>query len=127
MPSIKRFSTSFIAQLKLYLYYYIVGCSLSMCYPCVYDIWMRWAVKTEMTKLVILSTLGRNFGQINTMLISGYLCRYTGTCTCTLHSKTTKLKYTLLQKKCTLIPSSSPCDLGSLTLTLGHVRFVKRS
>ncbi len=31
-------------------------------------------------------------------------------------------KYTLLQKKCTLISSSSPNDPGSLTPTLGHKR-----
>ncbi len=31
--------------------------------------------------------------------------------------------YTLLQKKCTLISSSSPSDPGSLTLTRNHVEF----
>ncbi len=35
--------------------------------------------------------------------------------------------YTLLQKKCTLIYPSSPGDPGSLTLTWGHVDFVKWS
>ena len=35
--------------------------------------------------------------------------------------------YTLLQKKCTLISSSSPSDPGSLTPTSGHVEFVKWS
>ncbi len=33
------------------------------------------------------------------------------------------LFYTLLQKKCTLISSSSPSDPGSLTPTPGHVKF----
>ena len=37
------------------------------------------------------------------------------------------VSYTLLQKKCTLIYPSSPSDPGSLTLTLGHVDFVKWS
>ncbi len=38
-----------------------------------------------------------------------------------------KRKYTLLQKKCTLISPNSPGDPGSLTLTLGQVDFVKWS
>ncbi len=35
--------------------------------------------------------------------------------------------YTLLQKKCTLISSSSPGDPGTLTPTPGHVKSVKWS
>ncbi len=34
--------------------------------------------------------------------------------------------YTFLQKKCTLISSSSPGDPGSLTLTPGHFDKIKR-
>ncbi len=37
------------------------------------------------------------------------------------------ITYTLLQKKCTLISSSSPSVPGSLTPTPGHVKFVKCS